>query len=162
MSCGVVCRCSSDLTLLWLWCRLAAPAPVGTLAWEPPYTEDVAQKRPKKKERTRERERERERETKLRESQLVSLQNREQSSFTFSPLSYFMVSCLQFASTFFLSPQSISPFTHLPPYSVASKWSPTEVYMASVLTLYCKFVPLLNVQREILIQLREVHDNPVS
>ena len=22
-SCGVVCRCNSDLALLWLWCRLA-------------------------------------------------------------------------------------------------------------------------------------------
>ena len=26
-----------DLVLLWLWCRLAAIAPIGTLAWEPPY-----------------------------------------------------------------------------------------------------------------------------
>ena len=28
MSCGVVCRCSSDLALLWLWRRLAAVAPI--------------------------------------------------------------------------------------------------------------------------------------
>ena len=33
---GVVCRHSSDLTLLWLWCRLAALAQIGPLAWEPP------------------------------------------------------------------------------------------------------------------------------
>ena len=28
MSCGVGCRCSSDPTLLWLWCRLAAIYPI--------------------------------------------------------------------------------------------------------------------------------------
>ena len=27
-SCSVVCRCGSDLVLLWLWCRLAATAPL--------------------------------------------------------------------------------------------------------------------------------------
>ena len=27
-----------------LWCRLAAVAPIGHLAWEPPYAEDVALK----------------------------------------------------------------------------------------------------------------------
>ena len=37
MSCGVGRRCSSDLMLLWLWCRPAAVAPIGSLAWEPPY-----------------------------------------------------------------------------------------------------------------------------
>ena len=37
MSCGVGHRRGSDLVLLWLWCRLAATAPVGPLAWEPPY-----------------------------------------------------------------------------------------------------------------------------
>ena len=35
MSCGVGHRCGSDLALLWLWCRLAALAPVRPLAWEP-------------------------------------------------------------------------------------------------------------------------------
>ena len=35
MSCGVGCRCGSDLALLW--CRLAAVAPIRPLAWEPPY-----------------------------------------------------------------------------------------------------------------------------
>ena len=34
---GVGCRCSSDLSLLWLWHRLAAAAPIQPLAWEPPY-----------------------------------------------------------------------------------------------------------------------------
>ena len=34
---GVGRRCSSDPELLWLWCRLAAAAPIQPLAWEPPY-----------------------------------------------------------------------------------------------------------------------------
>ena len=36
-SCCVHRRCSSDPVLLWLWCRLAAVALIGPLAWEPPY-----------------------------------------------------------------------------------------------------------------------------
>jgi len=35
MSCSVGCRHSSDLVLLWLWCSLAAVAPIQPLAWEP-------------------------------------------------------------------------------------------------------------------------------
>ena len=42
MVCGLVHRHSSDLVLLWLWCRQAAVALIQTLAWEPPYTEGVA------------------------------------------------------------------------------------------------------------------------
>jgi len=30
--------------LLWLWCRPAAVAPIGPLAWEPPYAAGVALK----------------------------------------------------------------------------------------------------------------------
>ena len=37
MSCGVGRRLGSDLALLWLWCRPAASAPIGPLAWEPLY-----------------------------------------------------------------------------------------------------------------------------
>ena len=37
MSCGVGLRHRLDPTLLWLWCRPAAAAPIGLLAWEPPY-----------------------------------------------------------------------------------------------------------------------------
>ena len=47
MSCGVGCRCGSDLAdlaLLWLWCRPAAAAPIQSLAWELPYAEGVALK----------------------------------------------------------------------------------------------------------------------
>ena len=44
MSCGVVRRCSSDPALLWLWCRLAAVAPIGPPAWESPYAMGAALK----------------------------------------------------------------------------------------------------------------------
>ena len=33
-----------DPVLLWLWCRLAAAALIGPLAWEPPYAAYVALK----------------------------------------------------------------------------------------------------------------------
>ena len=33
-----------DLALLWLWCRLAATAPIRPLAWELPYAMDKALK----------------------------------------------------------------------------------------------------------------------
>ena len=45
MSCGVGCRRGSDPSLLWLWRRLAATAPIRPLAWEPPYAVGVALKR---------------------------------------------------------------------------------------------------------------------
>ena len=45
MSCGVGYRRGSDPTLLWLWCRPVATAPIQPLAWEPPYAEGVALKR---------------------------------------------------------------------------------------------------------------------
>ena len=48
MSCGVGCRCSSDAALLWLWCRPAATAPIGPLAWEPPYAMGVGPRKGKK------------------------------------------------------------------------------------------------------------------
>ena len=38
-----------DLVLLWLWCRLAATAPIQPLAWELPYVVGPALKRQKKK-----------------------------------------------------------------------------------------------------------------
>ena len=49
MSCGVGRRRGSDSALLWLWCRLAATAPIRPLAWEPPYAVCVALKRQKDK-----------------------------------------------------------------------------------------------------------------
>jgi len=40
-----------DLVLLWLWCRLAAAAPIKPLAWEPPYAAGAALKRQKTKKK---------------------------------------------------------------------------------------------------------------
>ena len=37
----------ADAVLLWLWCTLEATAPIGPLAWEPPYAASVALKRQK-------------------------------------------------------------------------------------------------------------------
>ena len=54
MSCGVSHRRGLDPVKLWLWCRLAAMAPIGPLAWEPPYAMRAAQemaKRQKKKKK---------------------------------------------------------------------------------------------------------------
>ena len=45
VSCGVGCRHSSDVVLLWLWCRLAAVALIQPLAWKPPYVSGAALKK---------------------------------------------------------------------------------------------------------------------
>ena len=45
--CGVGHRHSSDPVLLWVWCRSAATAPIGPLAWELPYAAGAAVKRQK-------------------------------------------------------------------------------------------------------------------
>ena len=50
-SCGIGCRCGFSLALLWLWCRLAAAAPIQPLAWKLPYATGVALKSKKKRER---------------------------------------------------------------------------------------------------------------
>ena len=47
MSCGVGCRCGSDLALFWLWRRPVATGPVGPLAWEPPYATGTKKKKSK-------------------------------------------------------------------------------------------------------------------
>ena len=51
MSHGVGHRRSLDPTLLWLWHRLVATAPIRPLAWEPPYAEGAAQEIEKKKKK---------------------------------------------------------------------------------------------------------------
>ena len=51
MSCGVSHRCGSDPVLLWLWCGLAAAAPISPLAWEPPYALSVGLKKKKGKKK---------------------------------------------------------------------------------------------------------------
>ena len=48
VSCGVGRRCGSGPMWLWLWHRPAAVAPIGPLAWEPPYVECTALKKKKK------------------------------------------------------------------------------------------------------------------
>ena len=50
MSCGVGRRHGLDLTLLWLWHRPVATAPIRPLAWEPPYAVGVAPKKQQKRE----------------------------------------------------------------------------------------------------------------
>ena len=49
VSCGVGRRYGLYPVLLWLWCTLAATAPIGPLAWEPTYATSAALKRPGKK-----------------------------------------------------------------------------------------------------------------
>ena len=58
MSCGVGQRRGLDPALLWLRCRLAAIAPIGLPAWEPPYALGVPLKSKKKKEKEKEKEKE--------------------------------------------------------------------------------------------------------
>ena len=52
MSCGVGRRRSLDPMLLWLWCRLVATAPIGPLAWEPPYAAGSALEKTGKKKKS--------------------------------------------------------------------------------------------------------------
>ena len=42
-----------DPALLWLWCRPAATAPTGPLAWEPPYAAGAALKKKTKQNKTK-------------------------------------------------------------------------------------------------------------
>ena len=42
-----------DLALLWLWCRLAATAPIQPLAWELPYATGGPQKAKTKQNKTK-------------------------------------------------------------------------------------------------------------
>ena len=51
MSSGAGHRRSSDPVLLWLWHRLAAVAPIRSLAWEPPYAAGATLKRKKTKKK---------------------------------------------------------------------------------------------------------------
>jgi len=44
-------RLGLDPALLWLWHRLAATAPIGPLAWEPPYASGTALEKAKRKKK---------------------------------------------------------------------------------------------------------------
>ena len=50
MSCGLGSRRGLDPTLLWLWRRPVATAPIGPLAWEHSYAVVAVLKKTKKKE----------------------------------------------------------------------------------------------------------------
>ena len=52
VSCGVGLRCGLDLMLLWLWCRPAAVALIGPLAWESPCSTGVALESGEKKKKS--------------------------------------------------------------------------------------------------------------
>ena len=51
VSCGVGHKHGLDPMLLCLWCRPAAAATIGPLAWEPPCAAGAALERQKKRER---------------------------------------------------------------------------------------------------------------
>ena len=51
MSCSVGSRHGLDPTLLWLWCRPAAAAPIWPLAWEPPCAQGGGPKKQKNKQK---------------------------------------------------------------------------------------------------------------
>ena len=51
MSCGVGHRRGSGPMLLWLWCRLAATAPIRPLAWGPPHAVRAALEMAKEKKK---------------------------------------------------------------------------------------------------------------
>ena len=48
---GVGHRHGLDPSLLWLWCRQTAAAPIQLLAWERPYATPTAIKQQKKKKK---------------------------------------------------------------------------------------------------------------
>ena len=49
VSCGVGHRRGLGLSLLWLWCRPAATAPIQPLGWEPPYASGATPEKTKDK-----------------------------------------------------------------------------------------------------------------
>ena len=57
MSCAVGCRRSSDPTLLWLWRRPVAMAPIRPLVWESPYAEGAALEKAKRQKEEKKRKR---------------------------------------------------------------------------------------------------------
>ena len=51
VTCGAGHRLGLDPALLWLWCRPAATAPTGPLAWEPPYATGAALEKAKRRKK---------------------------------------------------------------------------------------------------------------
>ena len=53
MSCGIGRRRGLDPSLLWLWCRLVATAPIRPLAWEPPHAMALKRQKTKQNKQTK-------------------------------------------------------------------------------------------------------------
>jgi len=53
--------------LLWLWRRLVATAPIGPLAWEPPYAAGAAQEIAKKKKKKKKKKKQKKKRTEVAE-----------------------------------------------------------------------------------------------
>ena len=90
--CGVGCRCGLDSTLLWLWFRLAAMAPIWPLAWESPHAAGVALEKTKKKKR---------RKDKKPKSQKKKKKKREKLKISWITQSWFknkVVACFSFTT----------------------------------------------------------------
>jgi len=75
VSCGVGCRRGSDPALLWLWRRPVATAPIGPLAWEPPYAAGAAQEIATTKDKRQKKKKKRNKEP--RNKPTVSLQQKQ-------------------------------------------------------------------------------------
>ena len=72
MNCGVGCRHGSEPALLWLWLRLVAVAPIGPLAWEPPYAAGSGPRKGKKTKKKKKKRKEKKRQrtiTQIREKE---------------------------------------------------------------------------------------------
>ena len=82
MSCGVGRRRSADPTLLWLWCRPAAIAPIQPLAWEPPHVMGAAQEMANKQ--TNKTKQNKDRQISLREERVL-----QQTAFRLSTADWF-------------------------------------------------------------------------
>ena len=72
MSYGIGCRHGSDPTLLWLWCRPVATAPIGSLAWEPPYAAGAAPEKAKKTKKTKTKNKTKKRMAPMKETQMTN------------------------------------------------------------------------------------------
>ena len=101
MSCGVGCRCGSDPTLLWLWCRLVAAAPIRPPNLGTSICCGCGPKKAKKKKKKKKKKKSPERETQPFPSVVIIL-------FSFSAASFCYLGC------FLSSAQMIGPIT--PPF----------------------------------------------
>ena len=63
MSFSVCHRFGLDRELLWLWCRLAAAAPIQPLAREPPYAAGAAQEMAKRQKKKKKKKKKKEKKT---------------------------------------------------------------------------------------------------